>query len=123
MKENQLAVEAAQILYDKKGQKIVALDVSALTVITEAMVICNGRNTIQVKTLADEVEDKLAQRGVLPLRKEGHQDGRWIVLDYGTVLVHVFHSEEREFYRLDKLWDDGTNRIALPFEDEDQTEE
>ena len=123
MKENQLAVAAAQILYDKKGQKIVALDVSALTVIAEAMVICNGRNTIQVKTLAEEVEDKLAQRGVLPLRKEGHQDGRWIVLDYGAVLVHIFHSEEREFYRLDKLWDDGNNRIALPFEDEDKAEE
>ena len=91
-----------------------------MTVITDTMVIANGRNAIQVKTLADEVEDKLAQEGVEPLRVEGHQDGRWIVLDYGTVLVHLFHTEEREFYRLDKLWENSDNRIALPFENGDE---
>ena len=107
------------LLYEKKAQQIVALDVSGLTVITECMIIANGRSALQVKTLADQVEDHLAELSIFPLRKEGHQEGRWIVLDYGSVLVHLFHTEEREFYRLDKLWDDGTNHIPLPFAEED----
>jgi ribosome-associated protein len=107
----------ATALYEKKAQQIVALDVSALTVITDCMLIASGRSVIQVKTLADEVEDQLSAIGIRPTRKEGHQDGRWIVLDYGTVLVHLFHAEEREYYRLDKLWEQDQNRIALPFEE------
>lgn len=114
MKE--LAIKIAEILYEKKGQNIVALDVADLTVITEVMVIATGRSTIQVRTLADEVEEKLTEMGYEPLRKEGQQEGRWVVLDYGSVLVHVFHNEEREFYRLDKLWQMDNNRIALPFD-------
>ena len=107
------------LLYEKKAQRIVALDVSGLTVITECMVIANGRSALQVKNLAEQLEDHLAQGRILPLRKEGHQEGRWVVLDYGSVLVHLFHPEEREFYRLDKLWDDGTNHMPLPFEEEE----
>ena len=114
-----LPVQIAKILYDKKATQIVALDVSNLTVITEAMVIASGRNALQVRALADEVEDRLSEQGIEPLRKEGHQDGRWIVLDYGTALVHIFHNQEREFYRLDKLWEDSENRIPLPFADEE----
>lgn len=115
---NELITRIVTILYGKKAQQIVALDVSALTVITDCMVIATGRSTLQVKTLADEVEDRLAEVGIEPLRKEGHQDGRWVVLDYGAVLVHLFHTEEREFYRLDKLWEHDNNRIPLPFEEE-----
>lgn len=115
---NELITRIVTILYGKKAQQIVALDVSALTVITDCMVIATGRSTLQVKTLADEVEDRLSEIGIEPLRKEGHQDGRWVVLDYGTVLVHLFHTEEREFYRLDKLWEHDGNRIPLPFEEE-----
>ncbi len=107
---------AANALYDKKAQDIVALDVTALTVITDVMLIASGRNVLQIKALADAVEDKLAEAGVPLLRKDGHQDARWIVLDYGTVLVHLFHTQEREFYRLDKLWDHDGNRVPLPFD-------
>ena len=107
---------AANALYDKKAQDIVALDVTALTVITDVMLIASGRNVLQIKALADAVEDKLAEAGVPLLRKDGHQDARWIVLDYGTVLVHLFHTQEREFYRLDKLWEHDGNRIPLPFD-------
>lgn len=114
MKE--LIEKIATILYDKKAQNIVALDVTDLTVITECMVIASGRSAIQVKTLAGEVEDKMTKAGIEPLRKEGYQEGKWIVLDYGSVLVHVFHQEDREFYRLDKLWETDSNRIALPFD-------
>ena len=80
----------------------------------------SGRSALQVKTLADEVEDRLSEGGVYPLRKEGQQEGRWVVLDYGTVLVHIFHTEEREFYRLDRLWEADNNRIALPFEESEE---
>ncbi len=117
MKGKEIVLKAARILFDKKAQDIVALDVSALTVITDAMVIASGRNTLQVKALADEVEQKLAEEGLEPLRKDGQRDARWIVLDYGTVLVHLFHTQEREFYRLDKLWEHEGNFIPLPFGD------
>ncbi|MCI5956321.1 MAG: ribosome silencing factor [Clostridiales bacterium] len=116
---NQYVETIANALYQKKAQNIVALDVSEMTVITDAMVIASGRSAIQVKTLADEVEERMSEAGVEPRRKEGQQDGRWIVLDYGDVLVHVFHMEEREFYRLDQLWDNGANRITLPFENQE----
>ena len=117
MEKKELVLKIAQILYSKKAQDIVALDVSALTVITDAMVIASGRNVLQVKALAEEVEDRLAEAGVEPLRKDGQRDARWIVLDYGTVLVHLFHTQEREFYRLDKLWEHENNRIPLPFDE------
>ncbi len=113
---NELIEKIASILYEKKAQDIVALDVSGMTVITDGMVIASGRSALQVKTLADEVEDRLSESGISPLRKEGQQEGRWVVLDYGSVLVHIFHTQEREFYQLERLWESGENRIALPFE-------
>lgn len=116
MKE--LAQKIATILYDKKARDIVAYDVTGLTVITDCMLIASGRNALQVKTLADEVEERLGEAGLEPTRKEGCQEGRWAVLDYGTVLVHIFHPEEREFYRLDKLWERDGNRIPMPFDEE-----
>ncbi len=118
MKE--LIDKIARVLYEKKASDIVALDVSGMTVITDCMVIASGRNALQVKALADEVEDRLAQDGVCPARKEGQQEGRWVVLDYGSVLVHIFHTEEREFYRLEKLWEADGNRIALPFDESNE---
>ena len=84
---NEMIQKIVTTLYDKKAQDIVALDVSGMTVITDCMVIASGRSALQVKTLADEVEDRLSEGGVYPLRKEGQQEGRWVVLDYGTVLV------------------------------------
>ena len=113
---NEMVTKIANILYEKKAQNIVALDVKELTVITDCMLVATGRSTIQVRTLADEVEERMAEEGYEPIRKEGMQEGRWIVLDYGEVLVHIFHMEERDFYRLDKLWEMGQNRIALPFD-------
>ena len=115
---NEMVLKIAQILYDKKAKDIVALNVKDLTVITDCMLIATGRSTIQVRTLADEVEERMTELGWEPARKEGQQEGRWVVLDYGEVLVHIFHNEEREFYRLDKLWELGNNRIPLPFDSE-----
>ena len=117
---NELITKIAGILYEKKAQNIVALDVHDLTVITDCMIIASGRSALQVKSLADEVEEKLSEMGEEPIRKEGQQEGRWVVLDYGNVLVHLFHPEEREFYRLDKLWENDQNRIALGFDEDDE---
>ena len=118
-KMRELALKIAEILYEKKAWDIVALDVTGMTIITDCMVIASGRNALQVRALADEVEDRMSELGYEPRRKEGQQDGLWAVLDYEGVLVHIFHTEQRDFYRLDKLWETEANRIPLPFEKED----
>ena len=118
MQDNALVQEIAKVLYDKKGLDIIALNVGHLTVLCDYMVIASGRNANQVKAMADEVDERMAELG-LPLRRsEGTGEGRWIVMDYGMVLVHIFHQEEREYYRLERLWEDGSNRLPLPFETE-----
>lgn len=116
MTENpkKMALRIAEVMRDKKAEELLVLEIGHLTVIAEAMVIGNGRSMVQVKALADEVEEKLKEAGVEPLRREGYAEGRWIVLDYGTVLVHIFHEQEREYYHLERLWMDGSNSVALP---------
>ena len=120
MENNGLALRIAKILYDKKALDITVLHVGHLTVITDYMVIASGRSSLQVKALADDVDDALAEAGVALRAREGQGEGRWIVLDYGTVLVHIFHPEDRQFYHLERLWEDGQNRIPLPFEEAEQ---
>ena len=109
----ELALLIAQILRDKRAEELLVLEIGHLTVIADCMVIGNGRSMVQVKALADEVEEKLAEQGVMPLRREGYAEGRWIVLDYGAVLVHIFHEQEREYYHLERLWMDGSNSVPL----------
>ncbi len=115
MDERTLALRAAEILYDKKALDLVVLDVRHMTVITDYMVICTGRNAQQVHSLCDEVEEKLAEEGVFIRKKEGQNEGRWAILDYGHLLVHIFHPDDRQYYRLERLWDEGSNRVELPF--------
>lgn len=116
MQDNAFVQEIAKVIWDRKGHNIVVLDVSQLTVITDYMVIASGRNANQVKALADEVDEKMAEAG-LPLRRmEGQGEGRWIVMDYGFIMVHLFHQEERAYYNLERLWEDGSNRLVLPFD-------
>ena len=117
MEARLMAEKIAQTLYNKKAQDIIILDVRHLTVITDYMVIASGRNFLQTKALADDVDDVLAEAGVALRSREGKDEGKWIVLDYGSVLVHVFHPEDREYYHLERLWDDGKNRIELDFEE------
>lgn len=122
MENSSLALRIARILYDKKAQDITVLNVAHLTVITDYMVIASGRSALQVKALADDVDDALAMEGVILRAREGQGEGRWIVLDYGTVLVHIFHPEDRRFYHLERLWEDGQNRVLLPFVEEEDGE-
>ncbi len=106
-------------LLDKKlGRDIVCLDVHEQTVITDYFVVCSGRNPAQVKALYDEVEDKMAAQGHFLLRSEGYSEGRWAVMDFGSVIVHIFHEQEREFYHLERLWDNGQNRLTLELDDD-----
>ena len=118
MTAKEIALQAATILHQKGAQNITVLDVSKITVITEAMVIASGRNVLQARALAEAVEEQLAKSQLSPLRIDGHPGSRWVVMDYGSVFVHIFLPQEREFYHLDKLWEQEDNRIPLPFEEE-----
>lgn len=111
MQPKELALKIMDVLENKSAVNILGLDVAHLTSITEYFIICSGRNVIQVRTLAEEVEEKLGEMGVPARRKEGYHDSRWIVLDYGDAIVHIFHEQEREYYHIERLWMDGSNAI------------
>lgn len=96
-----------EALYDKKAQDILAIHVGDKTVVADWFVICSGRAVPQIKALCDDLEDKAAAAGLDLRRKEGYEAGRWIVLDYADILVHIFHAEERRYYNLERLWDTG----------------
>ena len=104
------AVELVQIAAlaasDKQALQVVAYDVSEAIAITDAFLLASASNERQVKAIVDEVEDKLREAGSKPIRREGHREGRWVLLDYGEIVVHVQHEEERVFYALERLWRD-----------------
>lgn len=100
----QLARKAATAAGDKKARDVVILDMTALSPVTDYFVICSGNTTTQVKAIADGVEDALAEQGILPLHKEGYRAARWVLLDYGSFVVHIFTTEDRQFYSLEQLW-------------------
>jgi ribosome-associated protein len=108
------ALVAAQAAADRLATDIVLIDVSDRLAITDVFVLATGNNERQVEAIVDEVEEKLRQHGVKPIRREGQRDGRWVLLDYGDVVVHVQHSEERVFYALERLWRDCP---VIPFTD------
>ncbi len=110
----ELALRIAEIMDTKKAEALLALNIAHLTVIADYMVIGSGRSMIQVKAIADAVEETLSAEGAAPVRREGYAEGRWIVLDFGSVIAHVFHEQEREYYHLERLWMDGTNSVPLP---------
>ena len=97
---------AANAINCKKGKEMTAIKVSDLTVLTEYFLICTANSSTQIRALADEVEDKLERAGIRPHHIEGRSTG-WLVLDYGSVIVHIFGRNEREFYGLDKMWNDA----------------
>ena len=114
MEPREIALEAAKALDAKKGIQIVTLKVDEMTVITDYMVIATGRSVPQVKALAEHVEEELAKKEIFCKRKEGVTEGHWCVLDYGDVMVHIFHEKDREYYQLERLWSNGMNGIPLP---------
>ena len=109
----ELVRAAAQAASDKLAENIVAFDVSEQLVITDAFLLCSAPNDRQVRAVVDAIEDQLRAVDTKPVRREGERDGRWVLLDYGEIVVHVQHEEERSFYALERLWRDCP-LISLP---------
>ena len=102
----ELAKTAALAAEDKLATTIAGIDVSEQLALTDVFVIVSASTDRQVGAIVDEVEDKLREKGAKPIRREGERDGRWVLLDFGDIVVHVQHDEEREFYELERLWKD-----------------
>ena len=97
---------AALAADSKQGEDLVALDVSGPLPLTGVFLLVSGRNERNVQAIASEVEDKLLEIGAKALRREGRAEGRWVLLDFGDLVVHVFHEEDRMYYSLERLWKD-----------------
>ncbi len=115
LKSAELAVVAAEAASEKKGSDIVALNVAEMLVVTDYFVVITGMNDRQVRTIAEEVERKMKEAGSAVVGREGEGDARWLLLDFGDVVVHVFQPDERDFYRLERLWSEAP-RLDLPEE-------
>lgn len=104
-----LSAAIAYLLDLKKGKNIVTIDLSGKTVIADYFVIASAYSTTAVKALSNYVEDELAKCGVEPIHRD--VDQKWVALDYGYVIVHVFYKELRDFYRIERLWEDGADEL------------
>lgn len=111
-----MATIAAKAAAAKLAEDVVVIDVSGQLVITDCFVIASGANDRQVNAIVDEVEEKMRRAGYKPARREGTREGRWTLLDYIDIVVHVQHEDERNFYALDRLWRDCPI-IAVDLED------
>jgi ribosome-associated protein len=112
----ELGLAAAQAAADKLASDILLLDVSEQLVITDVFLLASAPSDRQVMAIVDAIEDKLRELGAKPLRREGEKEGRWVLLDFADIVVHVQHQEERVFYALERLWKDCP---VIPFVDTD----
>jgi iojap-like ribosome-associated protein len=110
----ELALQIATFLDNKKAKNIKVLYVSEQTIIADYFVIAGGTSSTHVNSLADEVEYQLSEKGIKPAKVEGQRSGSWILIDYSSVIVHIFSNEQRDFYKLEKLWADGTEIEFTP---------
>ena len=108
-----LALKMAAILNNKGAIDIEILNVADMTTITDYFLIASGRNVQAVRALSEDLEDRLAEENIFPRRRDGMHESRWIVLDFGGVIVHLFHPEERQYYNIERLWRDGENSLPL----------
>lgn len=92
---------------EKKAVDVKALDIRGLTSIADYFIIASGNSTVQVKAIVDEIDEVMYKEGCYVSRKEGYSTGRWVLLDYGDIIVHVFHKEDRKFYDIERLWADS----------------
>lgn len=102
-----MAEKIAGILEEKKAKDLSTIDIKDISILADYFIICSGTSTTHIRTLADEVEEKMEKVGIRVLHKEGYNSARWILLDYGSVVIHIFHEEDRGFYNLERLWSDG----------------
>ncbi|MDP3710910.1 MAG: ribosome silencing factor [Mycobacteriales bacterium] len=113
----ELALAAAQAAADKLATDVLLLDVSEQLVITDVFLLASAPSDRQVKAVVDEIEDRLRDLGAKPVRREGAEEGRWVLLDFADIVVHVQHQEERIYYALERLWKDCP---VIPFTDADE---
>lgn len=109
MKDNKLVKEICKAVADKKAEKISVIDVDGMTVVADAFIVCHGTSKTQVRAICDNAEEEAKKQGTDVYRIDGYDEARWVVLDYGDVLLHVFYEEDREFYSLERLWNNGNN--------------
>jgi ribosome-associated protein len=110
----ELATAAALAAADKLASDVVALDVSDQLVITDVFLLASAPNDRQVRAIVDAVEERLHGLGAKPIRREGEREGRWVLIDFGELVVHVQHAEEREYYALERLWRDCPALVLPP---------
>ncbi|HIY97103.1 MAG TPA: ribosome silencing factor [Candidatus Borkfalkia excrementigallinarum] len=111
METKRFTEEICKFLSSKKAEDILTIDVREKTVLCDYFIIASGRSSAQVKALCENLEEKFSKEGIEPRRTEGVRDGRWGVIDYGDVIVHIFNDESRLFYHLERLWEDGENVV------------
>jgi len=104
---DKVAAVAAGAAEDKKAKDVIILDIHDISVVCDYFVICSGLSSTQVKAIAENIEEKLEEIGIRKLRIEGLKEGRWVLIDYGAVVVHIFQESDREFYNLEHLWGDA----------------
>lgn len=104
-------MEVAKVLDLRKATDILILDVSGSSILADYFIICSGTSNTQVRRLGEELDEELIKNGYERLRVEGLREGRWVVADYGDILVHIFHKDEREFYDIERLWKSGDNYL------------
>ena len=114
MTPKEMTILAAKALSDKKGNNIKAIEVTELTTLADYFVVCTGSSNTQINALCDAVEKAMDEAGEPVRHREGYRGGTWVLLDYGCLVVHVFSQEAREFYSLERLWQDG---VELPLEE------
>jgi ribosome-associated protein len=114
-RSRELAQIAAVAADSKLGEDLVALDVSGPLPLVDVFLLVTGTSERNVMAIADAVEDRMSQEGVRTVRREGRGDGRWVLLDFGDLVVHVFHQEDRAYYALERLWKDcPAIRLTMP---------
>jgi ribosome-associated protein len=104
LEANELARKVVDIAEDRKAEDIVMLDIRKVSIIADYFVICTGTSDRHVRAIAKEIDDQLGKLGVNPVSMEGQVEGEWVLIDYGSVLVHIFDRETRDYYRLEQLW-------------------
>ncbi len=112
----EIANKAVELLKDKKAKDIRLLDIHEISTLSDHFIIATGTSTTQVQAMADELEEKMQLAGYKLYHKEGFRGGRWILMDFSYVVIHLFHTEEREFYNLERIWVDAKD---IPVANED----
>jgi ribosome-associated protein len=110
---DQLARAAADIASDKKASDVIVLDVRDVTTIADFFVVCSGNNSRQIQAIAEAIDEGLGQQGGRLLHREGDAETGWVLLDFGDVIVHIFAPKEREYYRLERLWNEAKTVVYL----------